>query len=154
MTEETNSARGSNWRDLLAQHVEADQSALVDCCRQVLRENLFTNRAEIRPSILGRIAVEEVAALLEFLRASSPSLGMERGGQLCQLGLSAESVLCLSQAMRQFFITHLESSLVAPAVNLLDAYQNSVIRGFIQGREKMILSEQERIRRAFERTIA
>jgi hypothetical protein len=150
--ENANAGQAGDLKVLLIQQVEANRNDLVSRYNQSLRATLFTDRAEVHPSILKRVAAEEVDALLQFLRSPSDS-GLERGGQLCQAGLSEKSVLRLNQVSRQFFIAHLEDRLIAPTLDLLDIYQHALIQGFMQSRERVILDEQDRIRKAFELTI-
>lgn len=130
------------WRaDLLQQY------------RQVLQKSLFTNRKEMRPAQLGTIATEEVEALCNYLKHVTPS-GVARGEQLCEIGLSEISVLRLGQATRQFFIASLQDGHLAGLIHAYDEYHNSVMQGFIQKSEKIILSEQERSRDAEQRVLA
>lgn len=134
---------------LLAQKVEAHRADLVDRYRQALQETLFANRADMRPSMLESVAVDEAAALLNYLLHSQPS-GLERGVRLCEMGLGEQAVLRLGQVTRQFLLKHLESDLIAPALDTVDTYQDGMIQGFVQCLEKSILVEQERIRGALQ----
>lgn len=134
--------------DLLAHQVDLNHADLIDQYRQALRQTLFTNRTQVRPAMLKNLAAAEVEALLNFLRHALP--GREHGVHLCQLGLSEESVLRLNQTTRRFFLTHLDSDQIIPALDLIAAYQNEVIQGFIQQLGKLILDEQERIRSALQ----
>lgn len=138
---------------LLIQLVEANRGDLANRYHQSLRATLFTNRSDVHPALLRRIAAEEVDALLQFLHSPS-STNLERGIQLCQTGLSEKSLLQLSRATRQFFSTHLENNGILPALDVIETYHDALIQGFIQSREKIVLNEQERIRRAFELTIS
>ena len=52
---------------LLMQRLEIDRAELVDLYRRVLRDGLFSNRAEVRPNMLMQIAADEVEAFLNFL---------------------------------------------------------------------------------------
>ncbi len=154
MVETADSDKIGDLPGLLARQVEAGRDQLSSQYLRVLRENLFASRAELRPSALGRIAAQEVDALLEFLRASPASPSLERGSQLCQAGLGEDALLGLGRVTRQFFIAQLEHDLIAPALDLLDAYQSALIRGFMQRREEIVLIEQEDIRKAFELAIS
>lgn len=153
MTDNIDSVTSDALPVLMIQQVEARRSDLVSRYHKSLRETLFTNRSEVHPSSLRRIAEEEVGALLHFLHSPLPD-SHERGMQMCQVGLSEKSVLNLGRATRQFFAGCLESQQVAPALDLVGIYQDAVIQGFIQNREKIVLNEQERIRKAFELTIS
>ena len=140
-------------REHLAQTVEANRIELASRYNQILRETLFAGRSELRPNQLKSIAEDEVDAFLKFLRVVEFS-GLEHGIQLCQLGLGEQTILSLGQASRQFLLTFQEPDLVASTLEFVDSYQTAVIRGFIQGHEKIILSEQEQIRSAFQIAIS
>jgi len=138
---------------LLIQLVEANRSALATQYHKSLKETMFTNRPDVHPSALRRIASDEVDALLNFLR-SPQSTSEEHGAQLCKIGLSEKSLLKLGWMTNQFIVRYMESEQIRPAIELIDSYQEGVMLGFSQAREATILSEQERIRQAFEQTIS
>ncbi len=134
--------------NLCIERVEANRADLVNRFRQGLRRTVFTNRFEMRPREAGDIAAAEVDALIRELRR--PESGVEHGAKLCQNGLSDQSVLALAQTTRQFVIAIFEKDLIPQILNIVDSYQNSVMHGFMQEREKLTLSEQERIRGAMQ----
>jgi signal transduction histidine kinase len=140
-------------REHLTQTVEINRADLVSRYSQILRETLFTNRLEMRPNLLKGIASDEADALLNFLRFPEFS-GLEHGAQLCKTGLGEQALLGLGQVTRQFFAAFLKPGLIAPALEIVDAYQNATTRGFIQGLGKIILAEQEQIRSAFQIAIS
>jgi len=131
-----------------ARRVHENRADLIARYRRSLQENLFTNRTEVRPRELGAIAEGEVDALISAL--SHPYLGLEHGTKLCQKGLSEQTVLGLNHATRQFILAIFENDSIPLALDAADVYQNAVVRGFIQSREKLILAEQERIRGALQ----
>jgi PAS domain S-box-containing protein len=137
----------------LQQQVRADRASLVTQYQRALRETLFTSRSELRPAMLSRIAGDEADVLLNFLQHPLPSAASERGEQLCSIGLSEQAVLRLGQVTRRFFLAHLENHLAVPALEIGDLYHESVLQGFLQRREQIILSEQERIRSALQKTL-
>ena len=139
-------------RSHLAQLLEANRPELVSRYQQVLRETLFSRRTTIRPSMLRSIASDEIDTIAGFLRHPQRH-ALERGKQLHQTGLSEQPLLRMGQVTRQFFVTHLESVQIASALDVIDAYQEGVILGFIQNLEKTVFSEQERTRHAFERVV-
>lgn len=136
----------------LAEQLKARHGDLVLSYRQVLQELLFASRSEIRPRVLNDIATHEADVLIAYLCQQVAS-GNQRGKELCRLGLPQDSVLRLGQATRQFFIAHLPADSIAPALDLYDSYHNTVLQGFLQNHEEMILGEQERIRGALHRAV-
>jgi hypothetical protein len=148
--EDTDSAQPEQLRELLAQRVEAQRANLAARYLDVLRESLFSNRAEVRPSILKSMASDEAEALLNFLRQSGFS-GAERGELLHQAGFNAGAILKLGQVTRQFLLNHLENRQIAPMLVLVDIYQEAIIEGFVQSIDKEKLIELERVRNALQR---
>ena len=96
------------------------------------------------------IASDETDALLNFLRQSGFS-GAERGEKLHQAGFNAGAILKLGQATRQFLLSDLENSQIAPMLVLVDVYQEAIIEGFVQSIDKEKLIELERVRNALQR---
>lgn len=143
----TNSEKTEQLMGLLAQRVEVNRADLVGRHLGVLRESLFSNRAELRPNMLKKIAADETEALLHFLRRSGFS-GAERGEQLHRTGFNAGAILKLSQVTRQFLLHHLENHQIAPMLDIVHDYQEAVIQGFVKSLEKDLRTEVERTRRA------
>ena len=148
--ENTNSTQTDQLMVLFAQRVELNRADLVGHYLGVLRESLFSNRAEVRPNMLKQIAADEAEALLHFLRQSGFS-GAERGEQLHRTGFNAGAILKLSQITRQFLLNHLENHQIAPMLEIVDTYQVAIIEGFIQSIDKTNLIELERTRNALQR---
>jgi PAS domain S-box-containing protein len=137
----------------LAQRLASDRADLVDRYQQTLREQIFTNRSQLRPIMLGQIAAEEADALLDYLGHPARDLALARGTKLCETGLSEQSVLSLGETSRQFFLTKTRNEAIVPALQAIDTYHHAVIQGFMVSREKVILNEQERTRSALQRTL-
>ena len=138
----------------LAAILGEQSAALAPAYERSLRETLFTNRAEVRPNMLRRIASAEAQALLAYFRQPRPALARQHGAELCEIGLSEQAVLDLSQTTHAFILSSLAMPQAAEALLAADAFRYGVIEGYIQTREKVILSEQERIRSALQRTLA
>jgi hypothetical protein len=102
--------------------------------------------------MLKKIALDEADAFDHFLQQPQQH-AKERGIQLHQTGLSEQPVLRMGQVTRQFFVTHLEDGQVAQALEVIDAYQEGVVQGYIQSLEKAVFDVQERTRHAFERVV-
>jgi hypothetical protein len=146
----TNSEQTEKLMVFLAQRVEVNRADLVGRYLGVLRESLFSNRAELRPAMLKQIAAEEAEAILHFLRKPGVS-GGERGEQLHITGFNAGAILKLSQVTRMFFLTHLENHQIASMLEIVHDYQEAVIQGFVKSLEKNLLAEVERARKAVQR---
>lgn len=144
--ETTSSAQSEPLLVLLAQQVEDHRADLVDRYLEVLRESLFSNRAEVRPSALKSIATDEVETLLRFFRQAESSIA-KRGEQLHQVGFNARVVLKLGQVTRQFLLNHSENGQIVPVLEIIDAYQIGVVEGFIQSIEEKNKVERAQLER-------
>ncbi|HUH96660.1 MAG TPA: ATP-binding protein [Anaerolineales bacterium] len=134
--------------ETFARRMQGQRAELVNRYRRSLQETVFTNRAEFHPRELGQIAGQEADALIGML--AHPELGTEQGAKMCQMGLSAQTALALGRETRKFTLAVFDRDLIPQALDVVDAYENAVIRGFMQSREKLILAEQERIRGALQ----
>jgi PAS domain S-box-containing protein len=103
--------------------------------------------------MLRNIAAHETQALLEFFFQPVPQKVSARGIQHAQTGLSEETILSLAQTSRQFIIENLGDTAIVTAMNTADTYYHALLKGFLQGRERIILDEQERIRSALQKTL-
>ncbi len=146
--EDTTPVQTNELVESFARRMRANQVDLANRFRQSLQETLFTNRAEMRPRDVENIATEKAEMLISAL--PHPQFGLEHGAKLCQMGLSIQTVMALGQAAQRFVLAIFERDLIPQALDAVGAYQNAVMRGFIQEREKLILSEQERIRGAMQ----
>ena len=104
MIDNTNLPTSDDLTAHLQQRLNTNRSNLIAQYQRVLRETLFTSRSELRPAMLGRIAGDEADTLLSFLQHPLPSTAIERGEQLCLIGLSEQAVLRLGQVTRHFFL--------------------------------------------------
>src|SRR5689334_24385501 len=82
--------------------IERERDQLAGEYVRALRAILFTNRPEIRPALLGRIAAAEIDALLAYCATIDNAAAITRGKELCRSGLGEESVLRLGQVTRRF----------------------------------------------------
>lgn len=145
---DTELQRSFSLQPQLLKTVGANQAELLNLYSEALRKTLFTNRSEMSPRALRAVAAEEVTSLLSYLRDPSFSV-VEHGRQLCQKGLSEQTLLALAQTTHQFFLTHFLANAIE-ALNDIGPYETGQIEGYILARENIILAEQERIRGALQ----
>jgi signal transduction histidine kinase/CheY-like chemotaxis protein len=136
------------------QWLAAHRQELVGRYHQALKATLFTNRPEVRPAVLGRLAAAEAEALLTFFQQPLHAAAIQRGIDLCRSGLGEESVLRLGQVARQFCLHYLPEEFRFAALEIAEAYHSAAMQGFIQNRKALTLEEQERIRSALQRTLS
>lgn len=143
----------SNARQIVKTLVETGRDELTSLYRRDIQELLFTNRSGVRPRMVNQIAEQEVETLLHVLADPSVS-AREHGNWLSQVGVSHQTLLRLGQSTRQFIIAHTSHELLLAAMNIADRYEEAVVSGFIQNREEIILTEQERIRGALQLAVS
>lgn len=134
----------------LIQRVEDNRADLASRYFDVMREALFSSRAELHPSALKKMASDEVDALLLFLSQADFSAA-QRGKQLHEAGFEAKVALRLSQVARQFLLNDLENHHILSALKIVDEYEMAVVGGFIQSindTNKIERVEQERVLKA------
>ena len=132
---------------------KSDPMVLAEVYRRRLQSEIFTNRGVLSPGMLSRIASEEADILLNYFAEPRAEAAELRGMALCELGLSIQSLLGLGEASRQFFLEQPSGSSVLPVLQAIDSYHHALIRGFMEGRERFILVEQERLRSAYQKAI-
>ncbi len=122
--------------------------------QQTLRETLFENRSQIRPSMLPVTAAREVESLIAYFQHPSPETARVRGVELCQQGFSEKTLLSLGSISRQFFLLWLENDLFPLALMTMDAYQTELLHGYVDARKNTILNEQAEIRHALLKSLS
>ncbi len=133
--------------DQLAQRVESQRAELSRYYLQALRRTVFTNRIELRPNDLVTLAERETEAMLQALR-SSFTTNQKHGEELCEAGLSLQSVFEILRVQGFFFADNLKNDTLAQ--EMISTYRLGVVESFTLARERVILSEQESIHSAFE----
>lgn len=118
---------------------------------RVFRTQMFTSRAELRPAEAMQVVGEEVAILLQETLSAEEAFA--RGQVLCQRGVSLQIITNLGRVTRQIILTGAEQSVGLSLLDIYDRYVNGVLEGYFQETEKLILSEQERIRGALQRAV-
>lgn len=144
--ENTSSAGPERITALLAQQIEDRRADLVERYLVVLREALFSGRAEVRPSALKGFAAGEVETLLQFLRQPEFSAAA-RGEQMHQAGFNVAALLKLSQVTRQFLLTLSEDHQLASLLEIVDTYEMAVVNGFILSIENVSKMERAQLER-------
>lgn len=150
--ENTSTVEINELKASLAQHLDNEQTEIAGLYQKALRETLFTNRSDVRPRMLRDIAANEVEALKNYFRqVLAPDM---HGAELCEIGLSEQSVLRLIQVTRQYFLLQSGNSPRHTILEIIDTYQNQVLHGFVKRFEEIILMEQEQIRSALQIAIS
>jgi signal transduction histidine kinase/CheY-like chemotaxis protein/putative methionine-R-sulfoxide reductase with GAF domain len=147
-------AESENQTEMIAERLAAQRQALTRDLHQALSATLFDNRAFIRPADLKRIAEAEADAYLDFVQQADSAVATNRGAQLCRDGLGKSSVLRCGRALRGFCHAHLEADLILTGLEMVEAYHNALMQGYLQDWEATVLKEQEQMRAALQRTLS
>ncbi len=115
--------------------------------QEVLEATAFSNRFLLPPRRLPQVAQAEANAFLDFLKTGDADRIREQGAKRAEEGLGEQAILRLGTALRQFCRDHLGGE----ALRAADTYADTLLRGFMEGREVIVLREQEQIRRALQR---
>lgn len=137
----------------ISEWLSTHQAQLQQLYLHKLRNIMFTNRPELRPTMLRGIVQEEVRQLLQYCDKPDNESARERGRHLSRHGLGDQSMLMLGQATRQF-LQDLPAELRLAGLTLVEDYHSAMLQGFILEQRQLILEEQERIRSALQRTLS
>jgi signal transduction histidine kinase len=144
-----------NQAPRVAERLAAHRQALIRDLHQLLKDALFSGSAPLHPSALPRIAQAEANAFFDFLQRPDGVLAMNRGAQLCQEGVGFLAVLHMQETLWRFCRAHLAErvDLLMPGLEAAGTFHAALMQGFIQAQAARIISEQERLRSAFERRL-
>ncbi|MEA3397564.1 MAG: GAF domain-containing protein, partial [Chloroflexota bacterium] len=137
----------------IEQHLVAHREELAGQFHAALRATVFSNRPSIRPSSLKQIAAEEAEGFFTFLQGGATSEIQAGGAKRAREGIGEAGVLRMGSALRRFCIAHLEDGLQQGGLETAEAYANDFLMGFAQGREAIILEEQELTRAALQNAL-
>jgi len=118
--------------------------------REALEATAFSNRFLLPPHRLPQIAKAETDAFLDFLKTGDANRIRKQGVKRAEEGLGEQTILRLGTTFRQFCRDYLADE----ALRAADVYADALLDGFMEGREAIVLREQEQIRRALQRVIS
>lgn len=137
----------------IEQRLVAHREELAGQFHAALRTTVFSHRPSIRPSSLKQIAAEEVEGFFNFLQGGATSEIPAQGAKRAREGIGVAGVLRMGSALQRFCIVHLEDDLQQAGLETAEAYTNDFLMGFSQGREAIILEEQELTRAALQNAL-
>jgi GAF domain-containing protein len=118
--------------------------------QEALEATAFSNRFLLSPRRLPQIAKAETDAFLYFLKTGDADRVREQGGKRAEEGLGERAMLRLGTTLRQFCRDYQAGE----ALRAADVYADTLLEGFMEGREAIVLREQEQIRRALQRVVS
>lgn len=125
-----------------------DQDELTNALQKALRQTLFTSRLSISPRRVGEVGQEMSDDFFNFLETKDEEAARAYGRDLVTEGLGHRSILMMTEALRRVCRTH---SNPKPMAGIAGKYVNSLLEGYMSGREEHLLQEQARTQRALER---
>lgn len=120
----------------------------------VLQETLFSSRAYVRPSDIGRLAAEEADAFLRFVACPNVDEAFAHGVACSSAGLGYQALLRVGRTYRRLLALWLDETVRIQAMEVADHYHEAALQGFMSRREAIILDEQEQIRSALQQTLS
>jgi GAF domain-containing protein len=129
------------------ERMAVQRDELIDRLREALGATAFSNRFLLSPRRLPQIAKAEADAFLDFLKTGDADRIRKQGVKRAEEGLGERSTLRLGTALGQFC----RDKLADKALRAADVYTNALLEGFMEGREAIVLREQEQIQRALQK---
>jgi len=123
---------------------------LLSRLQETLEATAFSNRFLLSPRRLPQIAKAETDAFLDFLKTGDADRIRAQGVKRAEEGLGERAMLRLGTTLRQFCRDYQAGE----ALRAADVYADALLEGFMEGREAIVLREQEQIRRALQRVVS
>lgn len=131
----------------LSEHLDIE--LLSSAIKSTLQATIFSSGLRISPRRTGEISQSLAQAFFDYYEEQEPGAVNAHGGRLAAEGLSSQSLLAATEAVR---------TVCAKASNPLDdlpsiagAFTTALCLGFIEGRERRIIEQQERTHQALMR---
>lgn len=124
-----------------------DSQALARELQQALRSTLFSSSRGLTPRRANLLGEQMAQSLSAFCDTPDEAAAQAYGRALAQEGLGTRSLLAMTEALRRS-----AAQASNPSPHLADAavaYVNTLLEGYIAGREELVLREQERTLQAF-----
>lgn len=112
----------------------------------------FSNRMMMKPRKLKELVEDECKAFTDYVQSSTPIDPTNSGIILAQNGLGHESILAITTSIRRSYHYFLSDS-DTQAFDIFELYCNTLINGYMTGREIEVRKEQERAHEAYIRIL-
>jgi PAS domain S-box-containing protein len=122
----------------------------------LLRERVFENRYSLHPRRLGELSSLWAETFTRFLDSPDDAAGAKNGVWLATEGLGEKTILQLAGRLRRFCREELNAAGVteARAFDSIEHFTYLMLEGFLEWREKQILTDQEQLRKALSTALA
>lgn len=115
--------------------------------QNALRLTIFNNALQVSPRQTNQIAQRFVDQFYKFLISKDHEECAALGQDLAEKGLGPKSVLAMTELLRNTCLRDLNT--ITELSYVAGDFCNSLLEGFILGREAALLDVQERTHRAF-----
>lgn len=129
--------------------ITLDAERLVFELRQALQETIFSSGRRVTPRRMGQIAGETSASFFKFLEEEDAMTIRTYGQHLAREGFGHATILALAEAIRRVCWEDTGATDLLP---ISGRYVGALLQGYMEGREAILLQEQERNLRAIQRT--
>ena len=124
-----------------------DPALLNATLAESLRVTIFSSGLSVSPRRVNQVSSEMGTAFCGFYPDRDANLVSALGRRLANEGLGPRSVLSMTEALRRACREHAN-----PLTDLIDVageFSNSLLEGYMAGREEILLDVQERTHRAY-----
>ena len=135
--------------------LQAIESELKESLKQLFMAKAFLNEYTVHPSQFPRFIEEKTACFMTYLATSQAQPAYLYGQNMARAGLGEDTVISIGNLLRQFCLKNekLFSGIsITSLIKAIDFYFLRFLTGFIREKEKRILEEQEKMRKALEAT--
>ena len=123
-----------------------DQTVLADKLISVLRETVFSSSLRVSPRRVAEIGKQFASVFFDYYDHSDDLTVLAYGQQLANEGLGPRSVLQAAGALQRMCTERSNPLNGLPFV--ASVFNSNLLEGYIVAREKRLLEDQERTRRA------
>ncbi|MCC7206529.1 MAG: PAS domain S-box protein [Anaerolineae bacterium] len=127
---------------------------LIGLVKQALADMLYSHRSYLRPSEIDHLAATEVDRLFGYLKSGNEAPIREHAVQRAAAGLNLQAVLKVFAAVERYAHTDPGCTALHVYLTAIGAYRDVFLEHFINQREAVILTEQERIRAALQGSLS
>ena len=122
------------------------KSVLADELSTVLRETVFSSGLRVSPRRITEIGKQFASEFLEYYAHKDGLSAQAYGEQLANEGLGPRSILQATEALQRICIERSSPRMDLPFVAC--GFNSSLLLGYFSAREKRLLEDQERSRKA------
>ncbi len=129
-----------------------EQAVLEAQVLKALQETLYSNRMRVAPRRIKELAQGEAGQVMQFLETQDQESVFTHGQHLAREGLGQKAVVRIASAIRLAGFSAAQSECGKDA-DMLEAYTNALLDGYMVTYEDTLRVEQQRTHEAFVRSL-